>query len=69
MATNLAIDNDLLDLALQVGRLRTKKATFTLALEEFIRHRKSQEIIKLQGTIDYDEDYAYKAIRSLQSNG
>ena len=39
MATNLAIDNKLLERAKRVGGLRTKKETVTLALEEFIDNR------------------------------
>ena len=35
MATNLAIDDQLLDEALKVGGHRTKKATVTEALEEY----------------------------------
>ena len=64
MATNLAIDNNLLDIALQVGGLKTKKATVTLALEEFIRRRNAQKILDLRGTIVYDKDYDYKALRN-----
>ena len=36
MATNLAIDPGLLDRALKIGGERTKKATVTRALEEYI---------------------------------
>ena len=63
MATNLAIDNELLELALLVGGQKTKKATVTLALEEFIQRREAQKILALQGAIDYDRDYDYKAMR------
>ena len=36
MATNLAIDPDLLEKALEVSGLKTKKETVNLALQEFI---------------------------------
>ena len=42
MATNLAIDPDLLDRALQASGERTKKAAVTLALEEFIARREQR---------------------------
>ncbi|ULQ60228.1 type II toxin-antitoxin system VapB family antitoxin [Brucepastera parasyntrophica] len=45
MATNLAIDDGLLDEALKIGGLKTKKATVNLALEEFIRRRKMDDVI------------------------
>ena len=55
MATNLAIDDGLLDEALKVGGHRTKKATVTEALEEYIRRRRQARIVELFGTIDFAE--------------
>jgi Arc/MetJ family transcription regulator len=46
MPTNLAIDDRLLQEALQVGRLHTKKETATKALEEFIERRRQRKILK-----------------------
>ena len=63
MATNLAIDMSLLDSAVKIGGLKTKKDTVNLALEEFIKRRKAAELISLFGTIEYDADYDYKEER------
>ena len=63
MATNLAIDDRLLNEALKVGGHRTKKATVTEALEEYVRRRKQLSIIELFGKIDFDPDYDYKKQR------
>ena len=63
IATNLAIDDRLLEEARQVGGHRTKKATVTEALEEYIRRRRQREITALFGKIDYDPRYDYKAQR------
>ena len=63
MATNLAIDDRLLNEALRVGGHRTKKATVTQALEEYIRRRKQMRVIDLFGKIDFDPDYDYKKHR------
>lgn len=63
MATNLAIDISLLESAVKIGGLKTKKDTVNLALEEFITRRKTAEIISLFGTIEYDENYDYKQER------
>ena len=60
MATNLAIDQKLLNEALDIGGYSTKKETVTIALEEFIASRRKQSLINLLGTIDYDKDYDYK---------
>ena len=63
MATNLAIDPELLDEAHRVGGHRTKKATVTEALREYILRRKQQRILDLFGTVELDPDYDYKAQR------
>ena len=47
MATNLAIDDNLLNEAVRVGGQRTKKATVTEALREYIQRRKQAEIVKV----------------------
>ena len=64
MSTNLAIDQKLLNEALNIGGYNTKKETVTVALEEFIANRRKQSLIDLLGTIDYDDDYNYKEGRS-----
>lgn len=64
MTTNLAIDPDLLNHALEVGGERTKKATVTLALEEFIARREQAKLLDLIGELDWDETYDYKSERS-----
>ena len=66
MATNLAIDDRLIEEARKVGGHRTKKATVTEALEEYIRRRKQSRILKLFGTIDFDPNYDYKKQRGRQ---
>ncbi|MBU6366085.1 MAG: type II toxin-antitoxin system VapB family antitoxin [Gemmatimonadetes bacterium] len=63
MATNLAIDEKLLEEALRVGGHRTKKATVNEALAEYILHRKQAAVVELFGTVDIDPTYDYKANR------
>ena len=63
MATNLAINDILLNQALELGGFRTKKDTVNAALEEFIRRRKAEDIISLFGQINYAIDYDYKKMR------
>jgi Arc/MetJ family transcription regulator len=60
MATNLAIDPDLLNEALQISGLNTKKDTVNQALTEFVQRRKQQEITRLFGALPCDENYDYK---------
>ena len=63
MATNLAIDDKLLEEALQMGGHRTKKDTVTEALKEYIQRRKQLKILDLFGKIDFDPKYDYKKAR------
>ena len=63
MPTNLAIDDRLLNEALRVGGHRTKRATVTEALEEYVQRRKQLGILELTGKIDYYPDYNYKRER------
>jgi Arc/MetJ family transcription regulator len=66
MATNLAIDDVLLERARRVGKLRTKKETVTQALTEFIRRQ--QEILKSLGTIN-SGGMGYKKDRRDRESG
>ena len=63
MATNLAIDDRLLNEALRVGGQRTKKDTVTQALEEYVQRRKQARILDLFGKVDFDPKYDYKRQR------
>jgi Arc/MetJ family transcription regulator len=63
MATNLSIDPDLLERALQVSGERTKKAAVTKALQEFIARRRQKRLLELIGKLEWDESYDYKAER------
>lgn len=63
MATNLALDPDLLERAFKVSGERTKKAAVTKALEEFIARRSQKRILELFGKLDWDSEYDYKAGR------
>lgn len=60
MATNLSIDNELLNQALIIGGLTTKKDTVNQALKEFVQRHKQREIVQLFGTLPSDDDYNYK---------
>jgi len=57
MATNLAINDELLVSAFNIGGLKTKKETVNLALEEFIQKRKRKEAMELFGKIDFRNDW------------
>ncbi len=63
MATNLAIDDKLLEEARIIGKHATKKAVVNEALAEYIQRRKQAVIIGMFHTVEYETDYDYKAQR------
>jgi len=63
MEALLSLDNKLLDSAFRIGGLKTPKETVSVALEEFIKKRKSEELIRLFNSIEYDCGYNYKEFR------
>ncbi len=60
MATNLALNPDLLDEAVKCSNKKTKKAVVTDALIEYIQRRKQIKLLDLFGSVKMDEDYDYK---------
>lgn len=66
MATNLAIDPELIERALEVSGERTKKAAVTKALQEFIARRQQRRILELFGKLEWDTTYDYKAERQRE---
>jgi hypothetical protein len=64
MATNLALDPDLIERAVKVSGEKTKKAAVTRALEEFITRRSQKRLVDLMGKLEWDESFDYKAERS-----
>ena len=63
MATNLALDDELILEAQRIGGHRTKKSAVTEALKEYIQRRQQLQVTALFGKIDYAPDYDYKARR------
>lgn len=63
MATNLAIDERLLDEALRIGGQKTKKETVNEALREYIQRRQQAAITELFGKLEIDPEYDHKRQR------
>jgi Arc/MetJ family transcription regulator len=64
MATNLSIDPELIERALEISGERTKKAAVTKALQEFIARRRQKRLLDLMGRLEWDASYDYKAGRN-----
>jgi Arc/MetJ family transcription regulator len=63
MATNLALDDHLIEEARRAGGHKTKKEAVTAALGEYVRRRKQLRILGAFGTFEFDPGYDYKAAR------
>lgn len=64
MATNLHLNDELVELAVRLGGHRSKKDAVNAALEEYVAHLRRLESLKAFGSFDFDDDYDYKRARS-----
>ena len=63
MATNLALDDGLVEEAKKLGKHNTKRAAVNEALAEYVARRKRRRILELFRKLDWDRKYDYKAER------
>jgi Arc/MetJ family transcription regulator len=66
MATNLALDDKMIEAARKLGGHKTKNAAVTAALDEYIRRHKREQAVQAFGTFDFDPSYDYKAERKAK---
>jgi Arc/MetJ family transcription regulator len=64
MATNVALDPELIERAVKVSGEKTRKSAVTRALEEFIARRSQRRLVDLMGKLEWDTTFDYKAERS-----
>jgi len=64
MATNLALDPQLIERALELSGEKTKEAAVTRALEEYIARRSQKRLCELMGKLAWDTTFDYKGGRS-----
>jgi len=64
MATNLQLDDRLIQEAVALGGHRSKRAAVTQALTDYIRHLRQEQILDLFGKVDFDPVYDYKRQRA-----
>jgi Arc/MetJ family transcription regulator len=64
MATNLQIEDKLIQKAVRLGGHKTKKEAVSKALSEYIHQLEQERILSMFGTVDYDPEYDYKKQRS-----
>lgn len=56
MRTNIVIDDDLMDEAMKLGRLKTKKAVVEAGLKLLVQIKKQEKIKNLRGKLKWDDD-------------
>ncbi len=66
MATNIELDEHLVNKAMRLGGMKTKKEAVNEALAEYVQRREQLKITELFGTIDFDESFDYKEQRKVQ---
>jgi len=64
MATNLALDDDLILEAQEIGAHKSKKDAVNAALKEYVEHRRQLKIIESFDKIKFEKRYDYKKQRS-----
>ena len=67
MATNLKLDDELVDQTVKLGQFKSKRQAVNTALAEFIQRRQRLRIFDLGGKIDFDPSWDYKKMRRRRS--
>ncbi|HPU02010.1 MAG: type II toxin-antitoxin system VapB family antitoxin [Firmicutes bacterium] len=63
MRTNIVIDDKLMEQAMRLSGLSTKKEVVERALREFVERHSRKDLLELRGKILFDSNYDYKAKR------
>jgi Arc/MetJ family transcription regulator len=63
LATNLQLDDRLIEKAVKLGKHKTKRAAVTQALKDYVEHLEQLKLLALFGNVDYDPASDYKKQR------
>jgi len=63
MRTNIVLNDHLMEEALKLSGIKTKKELVHLALKEFVDNKRRLNLLDLEGKIEFTEGYDYKQIR------
>jgi Arc/MetJ family transcription regulator len=66
MRTNIVLDDQLVEEALKLTGLKTKRELILQALKEMVENRKRLNLRDLKGSGGLSPDYNYKALRTSQ---
>ncbi len=63
MRTNVVLDDQLVQEAMELTGIKTKKEIINLALYELVKNHRQKDLRELKGKVLFAEDYNYKAAR------
>ena len=63
MRTNILLNDTLVEEAMKLSNVKTKKELVNLALKEFVENYKRKNLAELKGKIKFQEGYDYKSMR------
>ncbi|MBI5648595.1 MAG: type II toxin-antitoxin system VapB family antitoxin [Ignavibacteriae bacterium] len=66
MATNLDIDDALIEEARRLGKHKSKREAVTQALREYTARLRQADVVTLFGSVTFDETYDYKVQRRVR---
>ena len=64
MRTNIVLNDELVDEAMKLSDISTKRKLVETALREFVAHRKRLDLRDLKGSAILRDDYDYKDLRA-----
>lgn len=67
--TTLTIDDALLEEVIQVGEFSSEREAVNTVLSEWLQKYRAKQLIKMFGTIEYDDNYSYKNERQRDIAG
>jgi len=63
MRTNVVLDDDLVNEAMRLTGVKTKKDIISFALQELVNSRKRKNLLDIAGKISFHDGYDYKRMR------
>ncbi len=67
MRTNIVIDDDLMQQAMKLSGLKTKRQVVEEGLKRLVQMGHKKDLLKLAGKIEFLDDYNYKDMRKSRS--
>ena len=65
MRTNIVLDDNLINEAIKLTGINTKRELVNLALKEFVQNHKKKDLFKLAGQLEFRDDFDHKSARSM----